>query len=110
MMSRASVLVLPTQLGFPMANRLLDRQVSLVDHLTSNATLFGDELNEPGDPSLQGIDQGVLRLEARHCCNKRIEKIVAIFPRTLEILGADQRLILREFVAAHRQTDISSLA
>jgi hypothetical protein len=109
-MSRASVRVSPSQSGIPMVNRLLDRQVSLVEYLASAAALFGDEVDVPADPALQGIDRGVLRLQARFACNKRIEKIIAVFPRTLEILGADQRLILREFVEASRPTNKGTLA
>src|SRR5262249_32933911 len=43
-------------------------------------------------------------------CNKRIEKIVAVFPRTLQIMGADRRSILREFVEAGQSTNKSTLA
>ena len=52
---------------------------------------------------------GLLRLEARFCCNKRLKKIIAAFPRTFDILAVDQRLILREFAEANPQTDVSSL-
>jgi hypothetical protein len=93
-----------------MMNRLLDRQVSLLEYLASSAVLFGDEVNVPVDPALQGIDRGLLRLEARFCCNRRIKKIIAAFPRTFGILGVDQKLILRAFAETSRQTDITSLA
>jgi hypothetical protein len=93
-----------------MINRLLDRQASLLEYLASPAVLLGDEVNVPVDLALQGIDGGLLRLEARFCCNRRIKKIIAAFPRTFAILGADQKLILRAFVETSRQTDISSLA
>jgi hypothetical protein len=93
-----------------MASRLLDRQVRLLDYLSSAAALFGDQADAPVDPALQGIDRGLLRLEARFACNRRLEKIVAAFPRTFEILGADQRLILREFVEVSRPTAASTLA
>ncbi len=52
----------------------------------------------------------MLRLQARFACNKRIEKIMAGFPRTFEILGAAQRLILREFIEISRPTNKSTLA
>lgn len=93
-----------------MTNRLLDRQVSLLDYLSSAAAVFGDQPDAPVDPALQGIDRGLLRLEARFACNKRIEKIIAVFPRTLEIFGADQKLILREFAEVSRPTNIRSFA
>jgi hypothetical protein len=108
-MSRASGRVSPSQSGIPMANRLLDRQISLLEYLSSAAAIFGDQTDAPVDPALQEIDGGVLRLLARFACNKRLEKIVAVFPRTLEILGADQRSVLREFVEASRPTNKSTL-
>src|SRR5947199_2734154 len=108
-MSRASVRVLPIQSGIPMANRLLNRQISLLEYLSSAAAIFGDQANAPVDPALQGIDRGLLRLEARFTCNKRVEKIVVAFPRTFQFFGADQRPILREFVEASRPTNMSSL-
>jgi hypothetical protein len=93
-----------------MASRLLDRQVRLVEHLSSAAALFGDEADAPVDPALQGLDRRLLRLEARFACNRRLGKIAAAFPRTFEILGADQKLILREFVEVSRPTAASTLA
>jgi hypothetical protein len=93
-----------------MSNRLLDRQISLLEYLSSAAAIFGDRPNAPVDPALQGIDPGLLRLQARFACNKRLEKIIGVFPRTFEILGANQRLILREFVEASPPTNKSTLA
>ena len=93
-----------------MANRLLDRQTSLLEYLSSTAAIFGDQADALVDPALQGIDQAVLRLVARFACNKRIERIIAVFPRAFEILGAEQRLILREFVEVSRPTNKSTLA
>ena len=93
-----------------MANRLLDRQTSLLEYLSSAAAIFGDQADAPVDPALQGLDRGALRLVARFACNKRIERIIAVLPRTFEILGAEQRLTLREFVEASRPTTKSILA
>jgi hypothetical protein len=93
-----------------MANRLLHRQASLLEYLSSAAAIFGDQADAPVDPALQGIDRGVLRLVARFACNKRIERIIAVFPRTFEILGTEQRLILREFVEVSRPASKSTLA
>src|SRR5829696_2759845 len=109
-MSHAFVRVSPSPSGAPMSNRLFDRQASLLEYLSSTAAIFGDQARGPLDPALQGIDPAVLRLQARFACNKRIEKIIAVFPRTLEMLGTDQRLILREFVEASRPTTKSPLA
>src|SRR5712671_732051 len=109
-MSLAFVRDSPSKPRTPMAKRLLDRQSSLLEYLSSAEAMFGDRAKAPVDPALQGIDSGVLRLQARLACNKRIEKIIAVYPRTLKILGADQRLILREFVEASPPTNKSTLA
>lgn len=93
-----------------MAKRLLDRQASLLDYLSSTAAMFGPQTNAPADPALRALDAGVLRLQARFICNKRMEKIVALFPRTLDIMGVAQRAVLREFVETSRSTQRSSLA
>src|SRR5262249_48620675 len=93
-----------------MADRLLDRQKRLLEYLGSAAAMFGDEADAPFDPALRDFDPGLLCLVARSACNKRIEKIVAGFRRTLEILGANQELLLREFVDANPQTEGSNLA
>jgi hypothetical protein len=92
-----------------MGDRLLDRQVSLLDYLSSAAALFGDQADAPVGAVLHGIDQGLLRLEARFACNRRIQKIIAVFRRTFEILGADQELVLRDFVEVSRPTTASTL-
>src|SRR5262245_6091105 len=97
-MFRAFVRDLPIHLGLAMVDRLLDRQIRLIKYLTSDATLFGDEINVPADPDFRGFDRGLLRLEARFCRSKRIEKVTAVFPRTLEILGSDRWLILNRLV------------
>ncbi len=58
-----------------MANRLLDRQVSLITYLTSGAAIFGDDNAPLADPALQGFDPQLLHLEARFSHEKRMEKI-----------------------------------
>lgn len=93
-----------------MTKRLLDRQASLLDYLSSAAAMFGDRADAPADPALHAFDRGVLRLQARFICNKRIEKIVTVFPRTLQIMGPGQRSILREFVEAGPSTNKGTLA
>src|SRR5262245_24087786 len=70
-MSRASVRVWPTHPARSMAKRLLDRQISLLDYLTSGAAIFGDKRRAALDPALQGLDVGLLRLEARFSYEKR---------------------------------------
>ena len=93
-----------------MTKRLLDRQARLLDYLSSAAAMFGAQANAPADPALQAFDHRLLRLQARYICNKRLEKIITVFPRTLQILGAGQRSIMREFVEASRSTKKSTLA
>ena len=90
-----------------MSTRLLDRQVSLLDYLTSSGAVFGDSADESINPALRGIDRGLLRLEACFSHEKRMEKIIAVFPRTFQILGASHAGIVREFVEVCPPVDIS---
>ena len=93
-----------------MTKRLLDRQISLLDYLTSGAAIFGDKRRAALDPALQGLDVGLLRLEARFSYEKRMEKIVGVFPNTFELLGHDQTAIVREFVRTCPPADIGHLS
>jgi len=88
----------------------LDRQVRLLEYLSSAGILFGEEADMPADPALQGIDRALLRLEARSACNRRIEKVLALFPRTFDFLGSDRKLILREFIEVSQPTTMNSIA
>jgi hypothetical protein len=92
-----------------MTKRLLDRQVSLLDYLTSRGAIFG-ERSASLHEDLAGIDRNVLDLEARFSHHKRMDKILGVFPRTFELLGSDQASIVRDFVAACPPEDISRLA
>jgi hypothetical protein len=93
-----------------MSKRLLDRQVSLLAYLTSGSAIFGEEDDVPLDPDLRGMDRRLLRLEARFSHEKRMEKIAAVFPRTLEILGDNARLaMLQTFAEACPPIDISRI-
>jgi hypothetical protein len=92
-----------------MTMRLLDRQVRLLEYLTSSGAIFGDETGAPLDQSLQGIDRRMLHLEARFSQEKRMEKIVAVFPKTFRLLGADRVAIVRKFVEAWPPTDITRI-
>src|SRR5262249_46455362 len=94
-------------LGEPMPHRLLDRQANLLSYLTSGAAILGDGSDIPPDPALRGIDPALLRLEARFSYEKRLEKIAAIFPRTLAMLGDQWGPLFQGFVAACPPTDIS---
>ena len=79
------------------------------EYLTSSGAIFGGEGDAPLDQALQGIDPRLLRLEACFSHEKRMEKIIAVFPRTFQILGADQPAIVRDFIEACPPIDISRL-
>ena len=81
-----------------MTKRLLDRQVSLVEYMTSGAGIFGDDPDAPLAAALHGIDLSLLRLEAHFSYAKRMEKIKAVFPKTFELLGGREAAIVRAFV------------
>jgi hypothetical protein len=91
-----------------MANRLFDRQLKLLDYLTSSAAIFGD-LDAPLDGALRGIDRGLLQLEARFSHGKRMEKIRVLFPRTFAMIERDEAALMRGFVEACPPTDIGRL-
>jgi hypothetical protein len=90
-----------------MTNRLLDRQLSLINYLTSAPAIFGDQQRMPVDPPLDGIDRNLLHLEARFSHEKRMEKIAGIFRHTLKLLGSDRASIERAFVETSPPTTIS---
>src|SRR5262245_38773269 len=93
----------------PMAGRLLDRQTSLLEYLTSGSAIFGDEAEAPLNPDLRGVDRSLLRLKARFSFEKRMEKINAVFPRTFELLADHLTSIEHEFVEACPPIDIDRL-
>jgi hypothetical protein len=90
--------------------RLLDRQIRLLEFLTSAEAIFARQGTAPLDQSLQGIDGGLLHLEAHFSHEKRMEKIIGVFPRTFEILSEARTAIIREFTEACPPVDISRLA
>lgn len=90
--------------------RLLQRQISLLEYLTSNAAIFGHDGGAPLGPDLHGIEPGLLRLEARFSYEKRMEKIMTAFPRTFEILGTNRTELINKFIDTYPPTDISRLA
>jgi len=91
-----------------MTNRLLDRQVSLLAYLTSGAAIFGDEGATALDQGLSGFDCKLLRLEACFSHEKRMGKIAAVFPRTLQMLG-DRAATIRQFAQACPPASISRI-
>src|SRR6266481_7988716 len=96
---------LPDQ-GAPMAKPLLERQVSLIEHLTSGAAIFGG--GGGSAPDLEGIDRALLRVEARFSYAKRMEKITAVLPKTFELLGSGDTHV-RAFVESCPPTTLSRL-
>ena len=90
-----------------MVPRLLDQQISLLDYLTGASAIFGTDGPAALDPAPPGFDTGLLRLEACFSHEKRMEKITAVFPHTLRLLGKDQSEIARKFASACPPTDIS---
>jgi hypothetical protein len=88
----------------------LDRQNSLLDHLTSGAAIFGETAVPSPAPGRLGIDAGLLCLEARFSHQKRMEKIEWVLPRTLELLGSGRDAMVRGFVEACPPVSIGWLA
>jgi hypothetical protein len=89
--------------------RLLDRQVRLLDYLTSSDAIFGEDGNAAPEPALRGLDSRLLRLEARFSHQKRMHKIIAVFPKTYRLLGAERAAIVQDFVKAWPPTDITRI-
>jgi hypothetical protein len=92
-----------------MTMRLLDRQIRLLDYLTSSGAIFGDEEDATLDPALHGMDPRLLRLEACFSHEKRMEKIITVFPKTYRLLGAEQTAIVQAFVKVYPPTDITRI-
>ncbi|MCC6780171.1 MAG: hypothetical protein IT537_26640 [Hyphomicrobiales bacterium] len=90
--------------------RLLDRQLRLLEYLTSGGAIFRDQPETPLDPALQGMARGRLDLEARFSYEKRMEKIAGVFPRTMAHMGPHRDALLRAFVEACPPHDINRLA
>jgi hypothetical protein len=92
-----------------MTSRLLERQVRLLEFLTSSAAIFGDNDDSSVDLAPQGFDRGLLRLEARFSYEKRMDKIARVFPKTFKLLGGDRDAIVRAFVEAWPPVEMSRL-
>lgn len=93
-----------------MTNLLLDRQRSLLDYLSGRAAIFGDRNELRIAPPLNGIDLRLLRLEARFSHEKRMEKIVAVLPKTFEVGGRNLAETVRAFAEACPPFDITRMA
>jgi hypothetical protein len=93
-----------------MRERLLGRQVRLLEHLTTGAGIFGAGRGISNDPALHGLDLGLLHLEARFSHAKRMQKIEWVLTRTLELLGSKRAAMIRDFVEACPPAGIGWLA
>jgi len=89
--------------------RLLDRQVRLLDYLTSSSTIFGGDGEAPLDQALHGIDGRLLRLEAQFSHQKRMEKIKSVFPATFRLLGRDGATTVSEFARAFPPAEVARI-
>ena len=92
-----------------MPARLLDRQVKLLEHLTSGAGIFDAAGRGSTDPALQGIHGGLLHLEACFSHEKRMQKIEWVLTKTLDLLGSKRTPIIRDFVETCPPSGISWL-
>ncbi|HLQ89983.1 MAG TPA: hypothetical protein VK148_08115 [Xanthobacteraceae bacterium] len=93
-----------------MVERLLDRQVSLLEYLTSSGAIYGASGAAVADQAPPGFDPGMLRLEACFSHEKRMDKIQSVFPQTFRLLGDARAGIVRDFAATFPPVDISRLA
>ena len=92
-----------------MSDRLLDRQVELIEHLTSGAGIFGAGRGTSADHAGLGIHGGLLHLEARFSHDKRMAKIEWALTTTLDLLGSRRTPIIRDFAEACPPASINRL-
>jgi hypothetical protein len=92
-----------------MLDRLLDRQTSLLAHLTSSAGIFGAARSLSNEPALHGLDLGLLHLEARFSHEKRMQKIEWVLTQTFAHLGDSRWALARDFADTYPPTGISWL-
>ena len=92
-----------------MTKRLLDRQIGLIHYLTSGRAIFGAVDGESNAPDLREIDPHLLRIEARFSFEKRMQKIAAVFPKTLELLRSHQEKLFRGFAEAYPPSALGKL-
>jgi hypothetical protein len=93
-----------------MPDQLLDRQVRLLEHLTSGDAIFGADRGASAGCATLGIHGGLLHLEARLSHEKRMQKIEWVLTRTLDLLGGNRTLIIGDFVEACPPVSIGWLA
>lgn len=76
---------------------LLQRQIALLDYLTSGTAISKATDDHSLPPLLQGTNPALLALEARFSHEKRIEKIAGILPQTFDRLGDARASLLQRF-------------
>jgi uncharacterized protein (UPF0276 family) len=76
---------------------LLQRQLALLDYLTSGVAISEAKGSDALPTALSGMNPALLALEARFSHEKRIEKIAGILPRTFDRLGDARAALLRTF-------------
>jgi len=92
-----------------MSNRLIDRQLSLLEYLTSGAAIFGSPCVN-ADHTCSGIESGLLDREARFSFDKRMGKVRAVLPLTVALIENNGIAVLQEFVEACPPKDIGQFA
>jgi hypothetical protein len=91
-----------------MSNPLFARQSRLLAYLTSSDAIFGRQ--SPLPEPFAGIHTGLLRLEACFSYQKRIAKIAAVLPRTLDLLGVETESLFPDFADSYPPETLASLA
>lgn len=89
--------------------RLLDLQTRLLDYLTNGDAIFGGERDPPVGRAAEGMDRGLLHLEARFSHEKRMEKVMTVFSKTFSLLGSGSVAIGQEFAEAYPPVDITRI-
>jgi hypothetical protein len=92
-----------------MATKLLNLQIKLLEYLTSAEAIFRHGREFPLDANLRGLNLELLHTEARFSHEKRMQKIAANFPKTLNLFGKERDAVIREFVEACPPVNISRI-
>lgn len=92
-----------------MTRPLLDRQLRLLDYLTSSEAIYRRGPRSALDPALDGIDRSLLDIEARFSHEKRMEKIAGVFPIALRLLEDRMEASVRAFAGTCPPIDISRI-
>jgi uncharacterized protein (UPF0276 family) len=88
---------------------LLQRQIALLDYLTSERPISPAPDDRPLPPALRGMNPARLALEARFSHEKRVEKIAGVLPRTFDRLGDARAALLRRFTERYPPSGIGRI-